>query len=1433
MKKKFSASGKLVAFLLLLTMLASLFPTAALGADIGSIADSHDFSAVYSKGDELAFTASDDAELTLEKLDLSQNDASGVSEALLAKGVSADGALTRASDAGLTAEEVSYIEAVAEELVDPVGIVDVTGGDNETKYVFVWLQSLPDALERVYTQERMNVRGYDRARSDGRRARGEIRSHRGVHITHEYTEVFSGYALEATMSELEAIAAMDGVFAITEVGYATMDEYKPDPDYTTPGNAGARKAFDLAELHALGWDGTGVKVGVIDSGIDPNHPDLQGAYKGGWNYPANNSNMLAPDLDHGTHVSGIIASQGIISLGMAPGVDLYMAQVFNPAQHNAASQANITAALEDFSKGNAARGIPKVDVVNMSLGNDVETPYSADHFARNNACIAGVMVCVSAGNNAYPQGDTTGQRNNYTLGSGGVSLPISVAASEHGGNPILSYAPVVSSENGEGTLNFYCENGDAALAELDGIFRDGAFGSTETRQVAFNKTSTSDVNFPYPGPTYTIEPLVYIDGKGYELYYACPNNVPTPGGTTGSDMTLAELTALNNMAPGSLIGKILVVNRGQNFYDYKGQALRLGAAGLIVINREDAVIGNLNIGSETSAKDMLIFSAPASFKQTIYDLVQGGKTAYLDPGDINKVDHKLQPAGFSSIGPVNLTAELKPDIIAPGWSVLSTSLIQNLTATGTPASPYTIIGSSYTEMSGTSMSSPCVAGLAALVKQKYPEATPAEIKARLMNTADPFLLGPSDTNKKSEGSYYFNADGTEISVFEQGAGFVNPKRAVLGDDVYITVDNIVPTGNTNQGTMTATMASFSFGQTEPGEITKKLTAVVHGASEYDISIIYNNDTRYSCSSEGAVEVFYEINGDSFDLWLEIDEDVSDSAFEGNLYEGYVIVTAGDEDYVLPWSTRVGEALAGGDWLVFPDRPIQATHNNPDQDFGPYSSRNNIYFSFMGKGYADNVVLRSSGLLTITYYLDFYLINADTEKPAYRYQVAIGTGTILDLLLGAPKLSEFIATDGSVYRVNTPAQAYAINANGTSWATSVSNIAPGSYYVALQFNEGSGNFYDWYLQCGITFSNTRPTLTIFEDRYDEEFTFDDDYAYWHEYAYGTDEVTVDGRLYSAAVDTAANAGYTGFYWCGYYLLYYDAIVPLDQSLNVLVDAESGWELEFFNPLYGAEVPWFCDDDGYFSLTMPVQDSGNFFPYDYFYYGDDALCIVYCADAFDVGLPWDISGTTVTYSSYFMDYGCLASYMWLPLVYEADPEIEVVCANLDNEAGLLTAAFLYQDGEIPEEIDEDLLTAELFVNGEADDVLVFEGYDAETGVAAWSFEPYKVKSYTPLELFAVVTYEQYYIFTEATAADISIHIVAVTADAAVKVLNGNKNDLTVVVTEFYSDGSTEKYTVTVSISNNAIGTYRVDAYDVYVDTKGNDQIRSCIITADYLE
>ncbi|MCL1848654.1 MAG: CehA/McbA family metallohydrolase [Clostridiales bacterium] len=85
----------------------------------------------------------------------------------------------------------------------------------------------------------------------------------------------------------------------------------------------------------------------------------------------------------------------------------------------------------------------------------------------------------------------------------------------------------------------------------------------------------------------------------------------------------------------------------------------------------------------------------------------------------------------------------------------------------------------------------------------------------------------------------------------------------------------------------------------------------------------------------------------------------------------------------------------------------------------------------------------------------------------------------------------------------------------------------------------------------------------------------------------------------------------------------------------------------------------------------------------------------------------------------------------------------------------------------------------------------------------------------------------IMPEAIAVKAPVTLVGVTASAYVTKLSGNKNDLTIEVIEMYSDGTLATITETFSINNNASGTYSLDSHRVYVDTKGNDQIRECRI------
>lgn len=155
-------------------------------------------------------------------------------------------------------------------------------------------------------------------------------------------------------------------------------------------------AVTATKVWPAGNIGRGVKVAVLDTGIDYRHPDLAPNYAGGYNFVARNNNPL-DDHGHGTHVAGTIAAavNGNGIKGVAPGARLYGLKVLNSS--GAGSYSNIIAALE-WCVAN------KMQIASMSLGASKNS--KALHEACTAAFKAGVLLVAAAGNSGQPGGFT-------------------------------------------------------------------------------------------------------------------------------------------------------------------------------------------------------------------------------------------------------------------------------------------------------------------------------------------------------------------------------------------------------------------------------------------------------------------------------------------------------------------------------------------------------------------------------------------------------------------------------------------------------------------------------------------------------------------------------------------------------------------------------------------------------------------------------------------------------------------------------------------------------------------------------------------------------------------------------------------------------------------------------------------------------------------
>ena len=563
------------------------------------------------------------------------------------------------------------------------------------------------------------------------------------------TKAFNGLAYTVNRVDIASLRAIAGVKAVHII----------EPEYPTLSTSvpflGTPAAWSGAS--PLGVTGQGIRIGIIDTGVDYQHATFGGTGLLA-DYQANNptvapdayfpnarvvggtdfagdaytgSNAAVPDPDpmdcngHGTHVASTAAGGGVnadgspyagaynattpfstikLGPGVAPRASVYALRVFGCTGSTLLTVQAIEWSIDPNGDNDLS---DHLDVINMSLGSNFGALASTSAVAADNAARMGVVVVASAGN----AGDT------YTISGAPGS-----------GQRVISTAAV----------------GDVGLA---GVF------------ITVNSPPAIAGNYPAGAS-------VMVDGS---------NNPTAPAAGQTGNLVLSVptngCTALTNAA--AIAGNIALIDRGTCGFAIKYQnALAAGAIGLLIADNAagaPAGLGGTVVGPVTIPAARISQADGNAIKAT---LLTGAVNATFQPGTQADI-----LASFSSRGPRGGFNGVKPDLAAPGLAITAaqTGVTCTAGACQAPNASGYIAGSQNLVLQGTSMAAPHAAGMMALLVERFPDRSADELKAIAMNTS-------------LHDVYQFTGNVNRIGVDRAGAGRIDPVKALQSTVAALNAD---------------------------------------------------------------------------------------------------------------------------------------------------------------------------------------------------------------------------------------------------------------------------------------------------------------------------------------------------------------------------------------------------------------------------------------------------------------------------------------------------------------------------------------------------------------------------------------------------------------------------------------------------------------------
>jgi subtilisin family serine protease len=550
---------------------------------------------------------------------------------------------------------------------------------------------------------------------------------------YSYGYAFNGFAAELSEAQARKLAAMPGVRAVIQ------DEWRPLHTASTPAFLGLSGADGFWQQ--TGAKGENIVVGLIDTGIWPEQPSFSD-HRG-------NPDMMQPQGGIDLPYLPLEGWRGTCQAGEQFGPEHCNRKLVGARFFNAGVG------------GDAGVKLLAPDEFNSPRDRDGHGTHTASTAAGNSyVAPTGPAAVFGSISGIAPRARIAMYKACWT--NVGCAVSDSVAAIEQA---IEDGVDVLNFSVGGSTTDLLDPVEQAFLRAADaGIFvaasagNDGRAGSVEhpgpwlttvaagTHNRSLRATLTLGSGARFTGASSAAQALAALP-----LVRAADAGLP---GAAAQPLSQCFGAADNGgtavLDPDKVRGRIVVCDRGGSDRASKSQAvLQAGGAGMVLVNvSADAA----DLVADFHAVPTVHLSQADGVAVKAAAAAAGGASASLGSAEADFSTRAPFTAAFSSRGPTAAAGGslLKPDLIAPGVDILA--------AVAPPGNG----GLEFNVYQGTSMSSPHVAGIAALMKELHPAWSPMAIKSALMTSAGNVLDG-ADTNASV--------------IFRQGAGHVQPRSA--------------------------------------------------------------------------------------------------------------------------------------------------------------------------------------------------------------------------------------------------------------------------------------------------------------------------------------------------------------------------------------------------------------------------------------------------------------------------------------------------------------------------------------------------------------------------------------------------------------------------------------------------------------------------------